>query len=95
MCVSKLVPVPKSTQPAAMADQDMYRGISVSALFSRLSDRLLNKRLEGVVSRLGMRSPTQCGFRPGHGALDAIFTLQHLITATHHNKHCLFVVFVD
>jgi hypothetical protein len=73
----------------------MYRGISVSALFSRLSDRLLNKRLEGVVSRLGMRSPTQCGFRPGHGALDAIFTLQHLITAAHHNKHRLFVVFVD
>jgi hypothetical protein len=66
-----------------------------SALFSRLLDRLFNKRLEGVVSRLGMRSPTQCGFRPGHGALDAIFTLQHLITAAQHNKHRLFAVFVD
>jgi sorting nexin-29 len=95
MCVSKLVPVPKSTQPAALGDRDMYRGISVSALFSRLLDRLMNKRFEGVVSRLGLRSPTQCGFRPGHGTLDAIFTLHHLISAAQHNRQRLFVVFVD
>jgi hypothetical protein len=57
-------------------------------------DRLLNKRLEGMVSQLGMRSPTQCGFRPGHGTFDAIFTLQHLSNAAQHNKHSLFVAFV-
>jgi len=71
--------VPKAKAPAALMDMDMHRGISVSQLFSRSLDRLLNRKLEAVVSRLGLRSPTQCGFRPGHGTLDAIFTLQHLI----------------
>jgi len=48
-----------------------------------------------VVSRLHLQSPTQCGFRPGHGALDAIFTLQHLIHSAQHHRQRLYVVFVD
>lgn len=92
---SKLVPVPKSLSPAALADMDQYRGISVSAVFSRLVERLLNQRFERLVARLSMRAPTQCGFRPGYGTLDAIFTLQHLISAAQHAKRRLFVVFVD
>lgn len=93
--VGKLVPVPKSLQPTALANRDMYRGITVSAIFSRLLDRLLNKRLEAVASGLGLRSPTQCGFRPGYGALDGIFTLHHLISAAQHHRQRLYVVFVD
>jgi len=48
-----------------------------------------------VVSRLHLRSPTQCGFQPGHGTLDAIFTLQHLIHSAQHHRQWLCVVFVD
>jgi len=95
LCTSKLVPVPKAKSPAALRDMDMHRGISVSQLFSRSLDRLMNMRLEAVVSRLHLRSPTQCGFRPGHGTLDAIFTLQHLIHSAQHNRQRLYVVFVD
>jgi sorting nexin-29 len=95
MQASKLVPVPKSLSPAALADRDQYRGISVSAVFSRLLERLMNQRFERLVARLSLRAPTQCGFRPGHGTLDAIFTLQHLITAAQHTKQRLYVVFVD
>lgn len=92
---SKLVPVPKSLAPTALADRDQYRGISVSAVFSRLLERLMNQRFERLASRLSLRAPTQCGFRPGYGTLDAIFTLQHLITAAHHDRRRLYVVFVD
>ena len=74
---------------------DLHRGISVPQLFARSLDRLVNKRLESLVSRLNLRSQTQCGFRPGHGTLDAIFTLQHLIHSAQHNGQLLFVVFVD
>jgi hypothetical protein len=75
LCTSKLVPVPKATTPATLLDRDLHRGISVSQLFARSLDRFMNKRLESVVSRLNLRSPTQCGFRPGHGTLDAIFAV--------------------
>jgi hypothetical protein len=95
LCTSKLVPVPKAATQAALLDRDMYRGISVPQLFARSLDRFMNKRLESVVSRLTLRSPTQCGFRPGHGTLDAIFTLQHLVHSAQHHGRMLYVVFVD
>jgi len=95
LCTSKLVPVPKAKSHAALLDRDMHMGISVSQLFSRSLDRLMNMRLEAVVSRLHLRSPTQCGFRPGHGTLDAIFTLHHLIHSAQHHRQRLYVVFVD
>lgn len=92
---SKLVPVPKSLGPAALVDRDQYRGISVSAVFARFLERLMNQRFERLASKLSLRAPTQCGFRPGYGTLDAIFTLQHLISAAQHSDSRLFVVFVD
>ena len=95
MCTSKLVPVPKSLSPAALVVRDQYRGISVSPVFSRLLDRFMNQRFERLASALSLRAPTQCGFRPGHGTLDAIFTLQHLISVARHRRRRLYVVFVD
>ena len=95
MRASKLVPVPKSTAPDALGNRDMHRGISISPVFSRLLDRLLNQRLESVVSRLRLRAPTQCGFRPGRGTLDAVFALHHLTSAAKHRRQLLYVVFVD
>jgi hypothetical protein len=95
MCVSKLAPVPKDTAPAALLDQDKHRGISISPVFTRLLDRLVNQRLERVVSRLRLRAPTQCGFRAGHGTLDAVYALDHLTCAARQARRLLFVVFVD
>jgi hypothetical protein len=95
MCTSKLVPVPKSLSPAALVVRDQYRGISVSPVFSRLLDRFMNQRFERLASTLSLRAPTQCGFRPGHGTLDAVFTLQHLVSVARHRRRRLYVVFVD
>jgi hypothetical protein len=93
--VSKLVPVPKSSSPADALCYDKHRGIAVSALFARLLDRLVNTRLQRAVERLNLRSPTQCGFRPGCGTIDAVFTLQHLIASAQHSRKRLYAVFVD
>jgi sorting nexin-29 len=64
-------------------------------VFARFLERLMNQRFERLASKLSLRAPTQCGFRPGYGTLDAIFTVQHLISAAQHSKRRLYVVFVD
>jgi sorting nexin-29 len=95
MRISKLVPVPKSLSPEALMLFGEHRGISVSHIFSRLLERLLKRRFERLASALSLRAPTQCGFRPDYGTLDAIFTLNHLISVARHRRRRLFVVFVD
>ena len=93
--VSKLTPVPKSSQASARLDKNMYRGISVASIFSKVIDKLLHRRLDNRLEQLGLRASTQCGFRKGHGTLDALFTLTHAINMARHNKKRLYVVFVD
>jgi hypothetical protein len=42
------------------------------------------------VEQLGVRAPTQCGFREAHGCLDAVFVLHHLINKARHQQKQLF-----
>jgi hypothetical protein len=37
----------------------------------------------------------QCGFRRKHGTLDALFTMQHLLSRCRHHKQLLYVCYVD
>jgi Reverse transcriptase (RNA-dependent DNA polymerase) len=92
---SKLTPVPKSRMPAEQWDKNMYRGISVSSIFARVVDRLMHTRLDQFIEARALRAPTQCGFRKGHGTLDALFTLQHCIKRSRWHKKRMYVVFVD
>jgi Reverse transcriptase (RNA-dependent DNA polymerase) len=93
--VSKLTPVPKSGQATARLDKNMYRGISVASIFSKVIDKLLHKRLDAKVEQLHLRANTQCGFRKGHGTLDALFTLTQAINTARYKRKLLYVVFVD
>lgn len=97
MQISKLTPVPKAGAATIRHDVDMnmFRGISVQQLLSRVLDRALLNRLDTALEREGIRAPTQCGFRKDHGTLDAIFTLQHLIHRARHTGQRLYVIFVD
>jgi hypothetical protein len=92
---SKLTPVPKGRMHAEEWDKNMYRGISVSSIFARVADRLMHTRLDRFIEARALRAPTQCGFRKGHGALDALFTLNHCIKKAQWRKKRLYVVFVD
>lgn len=95
MCTSKITPVPKSGQQQAPHDKNMYRGVCVSEVVSKVWDRVMFKRLEGVVEGHSLRAPTQCGFRAGHGTVDALFTMQHLLDKYRAGRRPLYVVFVD
>ncbi len=95
MRVSKLVPVPKGRARCDTADKNKFRGIAISSVFSRVPDRLLLQRLDQYVERKCLRASTQCGFRKGHGTLDALFALDHCINKAKHANKTLYVVFVD
>lgn len=92
LCCSKLVPVPKG--PPSL-DPNRYRGIAVSSIFTKLHEHIMFERADSQSEHYGMRVPTQCGFRKRHGTLDAIFTLNHLITKARHTNRRLCVIFVD
>lgn len=55
----------------------------------------MQRRLGPLMEGLGVRAPTQCGFRKGHGTIDALFTMTHLINRARHQRKKLYVVFVD
>ena len=88
-------PVPISRIGAEQWDKNLYRGISISSIFARVVDRLMHTRLDKFVEARALRAPTQCGFRKGHGTLDALFTLQHCIKKARWQKKRMYVVFVD
>lgn len=80
---SKLTPVPKPQAAQAPANMDYHRPIGVGSVMARVVDRVLQRRLDGVVEKEGIRAPTQCGFRGEHGCLDALFVLEHLLSRVH------------
>ena len=99
---SKVAPVPKPPAAQSPADKDHYRPIGVGSVLGRVLDRLMQRRLDGVVEREGVRAPTQCGFRGKYGCLDALFTMQHLVSQVHWrgpgsspSRSKLWAVFVD
>lgn len=98
----KVVPVPKPQAAQNPGDLNNFRPIGVGSIVSRVFDRLMQQRLGAVVERGGMRARSQCGFRDGHGCLDALFVLQHLhsrVQSTRSTRGAprpmLWMVFVD
>jgi sorting nexin-29 len=67
----------------------------VSEVLTRVLDKLCQKRFSTQVEALGLRAATQCGFRPDHGTLDAVFTIQHLISSARYHRRKLYVIFID
>ena len=82
MCLNKLIPLPKSA--ASGEDLNMHRGVAVSNLFSKLQEKYMNRRFTDVCEARKLRSITPCGFRRGHGTLDAMFTLRHMVDKVRH-----------
>lgn len=93
MTLSKLTPIPKCSNSGH--DHSLHRGIAVGSVFSKLKDRIMHSRFAEVSEKNGLRCPTQCGFRPEHGTLDALFTLQHTIDKARHQGACLIACLVD
>ena len=79
------------------SDRDMnnYRGIAVGSILGKVFERMLYTRANAAAEKHRLRAPTQCGFRQGHGSLDGMFVLRHLIDQARHNGLLLFCLFVD
>ena len=92
MCMGKLVPVPKG-KPSV--DPGKHRGIVVSNVYSRLLDSILYRRGNKISKDLDLRAVTQCGFKDGHGTLDALFLVQHLIDKCRHSRRRLLATTAD
>jgi hypothetical protein len=82
---SKVAPVPKPQAAQQPANRDCYRPIGVGSVIGRVLDRIIQRRMDNVVEREGIRAPSQCGFRGEHGCLDALFVMQHLMSRVHGN----------
>jgi hypothetical protein len=79
------------------SDRDMncYRGIAVGSILGKVFERILYTRANAAAEAHSLRAPTQFGFRKGHGTLDGLFVLRHLIDQARHNKKPLICLFVD
>jgi Reverse transcriptase (RNA-dependent DNA polymerase) len=93
MAVSRLVPLHKKQGDASV--RDSYRGISISGVVGQLHDSILTARAEQYVDDQQLRAPVQCGFRRKYGTLDALFTMQHLISRHRFRRRLLYVCYVD
>jgi hypothetical protein len=52
-------------------------------------------RMAQYVEQNDLRAVVQCGFRPDHSTLDALFTMLHLLSKHQHAKQPLYVCYVD
>jgi len=91
--INTLTPILKPNK--CSSDHNNYRGIAVGSVLGKVYERILNTRANLLMEQHGLRSPTQCGFRPKYGTLDAMFTLKHAIDLHKHKKQLLYCLFVD
>lgn len=70
-----------------------YRGISLLPVVSKLYEIILERRLREIIEKT--LDDNQCGFRPGRGTTDLIFTIRQLIEKTLQYNSKLLLCFVD
>ena len=73
MTQNKLTPIPKAANSGK--NLLLHRGIAVGNIFGKIGDKFRCSRFTSICERKGLRAFTQCGFRPEHGTLDAVFCL--------------------
>lgn len=70
-----------------------YRGISLLRTTFKLLERIILRRI--INAREETAREEQCGFRPGRGTRDQIFTLRRIIEMHHESAQPLHVAFLD
>ena len=70
-----------------------YRGITLLSLPGKAYARELERRLRPIVE--SQIQEEQCGFRPGHGTVDQLFTLAGIPEGSWEFAHPVYMCFVD
>lgn len=72
-----------------------YRPISLLSTFSKILEKIVNKRLINYIEKLGLLSPRQFGFRQKKSTEDAVTFLINLVSGyLDEKKHCV-GIFLD
>lgn len=90
---TKVIPILKPGKNADSADS--YRPISLLSCNRKLFEKIILTRLEYWAEKYEMLSPTQFGFRKGHGTRDCLAVLSTDIQTSFEQKQQTLVGFVD
>ena len=87
-----LVPLPKKGDWTLCK---RWRGILLASIPGKVFAGINNARLAQYVEDKRILPESQCGFRPGRGTMDMIFSLQLAMEIADYKKHPFHVLFVD
>ena len=87
-----LVPLPKKGDLTLCK---RWRGILLASIPRKVFARIINARLAQYVEDKRILPESQCGFRPGRGTMDMIFSLKLAMEIADYKKHPFHVLFVD
>ena len=87
---SEIIPIPKKGNLSKHAN---YRGISLTAIAAKLTNRLILNRIQPVLDK-HLRT-NQNGFRPGRSTTAQILTLRRLIEGIKSHNLKAFITFID
>ena len=67
-----MIPIPKISSPSSLSD---FRPISLLSCFSKILERMIERRLFHQLKTQGFIKPAQGGFRPLHSAEEQALTI--------------------
>lgn len=88
-----IVPLLKPNKNSLILDS--YRPISLSSVFGKLFEKIINNRLMWVLETNDLLSNRQFGFRPSRSTIDATFSLSNAIHEAISQRQHLLAVFFD
>ena len=90
--MARVVPVFKEGDPTCPGN---YRPISILSVFSKIFERIIQKRILSFLKKQGSVLGTQYGFRRGHSTFMAIMDMvENIHKAWENDEHCM-GIFVD
>ena len=89
---AKVIPLHKG---GSKLDIENYRPISILPLFSKIFEKIVHKRLYDYLTKTGMLSETQFGFRKGHSTSDAVHSLCDIVNRCFERGEIPLTVFID
>ena len=92
MKIARVIPIFKGGEKNVFTN---YRPVSLLPQFSKILEKLFDKRLESFINKNNLLSDSQYGFRRGRSTSMALINLIEEITTSLDNKKSTIGVFID
>ena len=90
---SKIIPLLKPNKDRQ--EIKSYRPVALTSCLGKLAERLINRRLIWRLHQDSVLPPSQCGFRPKSGTVDALLKITEQCHEGLHKKEYTVLVFLD